>query len=301
MLPHFICIGAQKSGTTWLYYNLKDHPQIWLPPLKELRYFRIKEPYPWLLYLFNNHPRRRRLLAIMRKKALPDAMRLKNIRWYLRYICLPRSDNWYAALFSPKEGQIAGDICPSFARLDESRVADIYALMPNLKIIYLLRNPINRLWSQAVMQHTRRHNQSLHTIRDEEMKAFLDAPHPPEHGQYLRVLQIWEQLYPREQIFIGFFEQLVQNPRQLLSDIYQFLEMDSSEQYIPEEVDKKVYPGAYSQLPAHWAHYLAQQHHEEIKRLHDRFNNSWTASWLAFAEQHLSSKSKAEHKTTEVD
>jgi hypothetical protein len=283
MLPHFICIGAQKSGTTWLYQNLKDHPQIWLPPLKELRYFRIEEQYPWLFYLFNNHPRRRRLLAIMRKKAFPDAMRLKNIRWYLRYLCLPRSDNWYAALFLPKTGQIAGDICPSFARLDESRVADIYALMPNLKIIYLLRNPINRLWSQTVMHYTRRLHQSLHTISDEQIKTFLHAPHPPEHGQYLRVLQIWEQFYPKEQIFIGFFEQLVQNPGKLLADIYQFLEVNSSEQYIPDAVHQKVYPGQYSLLPARWARYLAQQHHQEIERLHERFNNSSTASWLAFA------------------
>ena len=38
-LPDFLCIGAQKSGTTWLYHNLKQHPQVWLPPVKELHYF----------------------------------------------------------------------------------------------------------------------------------------------------------------------------------------------------------------------------------------------------------------------
>lgn len=37
--PNFLCIGAQKSGTTWLYYNLKEHPQIWLPLYKEIHYF----------------------------------------------------------------------------------------------------------------------------------------------------------------------------------------------------------------------------------------------------------------------
>ena len=37
--PHFIGIGAQKAGTTWLYRNLQEHPEVWLPPEKELHYF----------------------------------------------------------------------------------------------------------------------------------------------------------------------------------------------------------------------------------------------------------------------
>ena len=41
--PTFICIGAIKSGTTWLHYTLQQHPGVWLPPLKELRYFNEPE------------------------------------------------------------------------------------------------------------------------------------------------------------------------------------------------------------------------------------------------------------------
>ena len=38
MYPDFIGIGAQKGGTSWLHTNLEKHPQIWLPPMKELHY-----------------------------------------------------------------------------------------------------------------------------------------------------------------------------------------------------------------------------------------------------------------------
>ena len=38
-LPDFLCIGAQKSGTSWLDANLRFHPELWLPPAKELHYF----------------------------------------------------------------------------------------------------------------------------------------------------------------------------------------------------------------------------------------------------------------------
>ena len=38
-LPTFICIGAQRAGTTWLYHCLKEHPEIYMPDKKELRFF----------------------------------------------------------------------------------------------------------------------------------------------------------------------------------------------------------------------------------------------------------------------
>src|SRR3954466_10680627 len=37
--PDFLCIGAQKGGTGWLYEQLRFHPDFWMPPLKELHYF----------------------------------------------------------------------------------------------------------------------------------------------------------------------------------------------------------------------------------------------------------------------
>src|SRR5262245_10957802 len=37
--PDFLCVGAQKGGTTWLYWQLDSHPDFWMPPVKELHYF----------------------------------------------------------------------------------------------------------------------------------------------------------------------------------------------------------------------------------------------------------------------
>ena len=39
MLPNFIIAGATRSGTTSLYYYLKQHPKIDFPSIKEPRYF----------------------------------------------------------------------------------------------------------------------------------------------------------------------------------------------------------------------------------------------------------------------
>ena len=291
MFPHFFCIGAQKSGTTWLYHNLKDHPQIWLPPVKEIRYFNRKDKRPWLITSLSDQAERIKLYKKV-KDSLPYFKKGQYIGWFLRYFLLPHNDRWYTALFSPKAGQIAGDITPSYALVNENIVAHICSLMPDLKIIYLLRNPITRIWSHAAMKFSNWGN-GIDRIDEKSIKNFLDKKKTIRRSQYINTLQIWEQVYPKEQIFIGFFEQLKENPRQLLKDICHFLEVDASEPYIPDRVEQKVRAGQYTSIPAHWAHYLAQQHHEEIKRLHDRFNNSSTASWLAFAEQHLSSERTA--------
>ena len=36
--PDFLCVGAQKAGTSWLYRQLELHPDFWMPPVKELHY-----------------------------------------------------------------------------------------------------------------------------------------------------------------------------------------------------------------------------------------------------------------------
>jgi hypothetical protein len=46
MPPDFLCIGEQRCGTSWLTQNLKHHPQIWLPPIKAVRYFNDPSPLP---------------------------------------------------------------------------------------------------------------------------------------------------------------------------------------------------------------------------------------------------------------
>ena len=287
MFPQFICIGAAKSGTTWLHQNLKRHPEVWLPPFKELHYFDHLSSKPTAIDLlsrrFGRFKLRRIAKRLWRKKG-------QDIGWFLRYLFLPRSDNWYASLFSPTMGQIAGEICPEYDTLDEKIVAHIHTLMPNLKIIYLIRNPIHKMWSQAAMRYRRYGEQGIDTIEEETIKKYLDAQTTYRRSHYLKTLQIWESIYPKEQLFIGYFEQLQQNPRQLLSEIHQFIEVDSFEQYLPDEVRKNPNPGHYPAIPAHFVHHLARQHHEHLKALHQKLDNPYTANWLEFAEQHLSAE-----------
>src|SRR5215218_4596058 len=53
--PDFLCVGLQKAGTAWLYDQLELHPDFWMPPLKELHYFKEKSRARRSRDLIDNH------------------------------------------------------------------------------------------------------------------------------------------------------------------------------------------------------------------------------------------------------
>jgi len=143
MFPDFLCIGAQKSGTSWLTSNIRLHPDIWTTPVKGIHFFNDLPPLPMITRVFNRKQRNNkwRHLLIGQLGRAVKAPHTLEVRWLLRFFLLQRSESWYASLFTPGEGQIAGEITPAYARLDEDTVGRVHSLMPNAKIIYLLRDP----------------------------------------------------------------------------------------------------------------------------------------------------------------
>jgi hypothetical protein len=288
MYPDFLGIGAQKAGTSWLNHNLRHHPGIWMPPVKELHYFDDPSAWPHITRMFSGGRRAARVrgrLTTQGRKLL--TLSVEQPMWWLRYFFLRRTDHWYATLFSPGPGQIAGEVTPRYAILDEHVVARIHALMPRARIIYLLRNPIHRMWSNAAMHFTKHGYQGLHTVHEEKIKTFLERQSASRQSDYLRTLQVWERFYSPQQIFIGFFDQLTQDPRALLRDIHNFLGVECSDRFIPETVHLKRNARQYPPMPDLIARALAHRHYEQLERLHERFANRYTADWLESAKRML--------------
>jgi len=215
---------------------------------------------------------------------------------------LPRGDNWYAGLFSPSVGQIAGDITPAYAFLDKSVVARIRALMPAAKVIYLLRNPIDRIWSQVAFFSSHLGYRDIHTLSGQAIPEFMVTlnkvtrnsdfvqsldPGSSSYSDYARSLDTWESYYPGAQVFVGFFDQLVGSPGDLLREILGFLELPASGKYIPACVDRKVNASQYPAIPPQFGRHLARRQYENIQRLHQRFANRYTAGWLRYAQEVL--------------
>ncbi|MEM7200738.1 MAG: sulfotransferase [Planctomycetota bacterium] len=325
MLPHFLCIGTQKAGTTWLYHNLDRHPQVWMPPVKEVFYFcgfalgpngMPGAPSKLPLALQVLQPRNAALRQLAREAVrkgwrrvrggvapsppearsaaavpsppaeaapsqhqAPGASGFARATWMLRYALLPRTDGWYASLFQPGPGQISGDITPYYANLGEDRVARIHGMLPHAKILYLLRDPVERLWSEAGMQ-SRRGGIALTDRDPRALEVWFRGHAQKQLNDYVGNLRTWQRFYRDAQVLVGFFDELNEDPVGLLRRVCGFLEIDDSPERMPADVGAKRNAGQDHGIPARWVEFLRGLFADQLRDLHARFENRYTARWL---------------------
>jgi hypothetical protein len=67
----------------------------------------------------------------------------------------------YSQLFAPKSALLSGDISPSYSTLNDEVIERVVNYFPNLKVIFLARDPVERAWSQFVDGGAARSDQSI--------------------------------------------------------------------------------------------------------------------------------------------
>ncbi len=291
--PDFLGIGAQRAGTTWLATNLSRHPDVWTPPLKELHYFdqRLNEPPfgapiarllgreysehtgDWYASYWRRELKRR--LIVHRSN-----FDLQNALWDFRFFGRSPSDRWYASLFEQAKGRVAGEITPEYSILEEEVVARIHGLMPDAKILFLMRNPIERDYS-GVVKHLRYVGAQGQSTTDDALWTLGDGK-PSRRADYLRILEKWQRFYPDEQIFVGFTEDIRFHPVRLLRHVYNFLGVDPS--HAQKALKRKVNARSPKEMPGRAASRLARRYHEDLRLLSERFGG-YASFWLYCAER----------------
>lgn len=280
MYPDFLCIGAQKAGTTWLHHNLKQHPEIWLPPVKEIHYLDHKPPRLFKrLFGKPTHlsEARRHLMSTI--LSFPGHASVDDIKWAFRYSMGYRDDLWYQSLFPDAIGKRTGEVCPGYARLNREQVSSVHSKMPNLQIIYLLRNPVERAWSTTVMHFNKPKYGGIDKASESEIVAHFRDQRTEKHSNYIANLDIWEYFY-KDRLYVGFFEQLQTDPTAFLANILQFLGVSSSDGIIPEDVGVRRNKGTTSSIPEKYLPVLRDLYSDQIHLLDKKFNNVYTNSWV---------------------
>jgi len=289
MYPDFIVIGAQKAGTTWLYRNLQNHPQIYLPPEKEIHFFDFPPLIPFYFLLFSPERSIRnwgknRMLRDYRKVKTGD----QSLSWYLRYYFMFRTKRWYRSLFRSDAEQVTGEITPRYSTLKKEGVKRVYSLMPKAKVVYILRNPIERMWSDLAMYHRPQFGHGkLNVLDKKRILKFLKNSQHLAHSHYLSNLSRWEQHYSPSQIFVGFQDQIREEPDILLNSISQFLGVDDFNYHHSELIKKKINSHSYPPIPDFYAKILAEIFIDEIEQIHRRFDNSYSKERLESAQNIL--------------
>ncbi len=220
--PNFFVIGVVKGGTTSLYHYLSQHPDIYLPSIKETNHFAAED--------------------IREENFLPEYARdvRMDIEAYIRsgmkqqvHIAHVSNRDQYERLFSKAKDESAiGEISNSYMISPGSAKA-IYEYAPEGRIIVVLRNPIYRVWSQYLMNIREAKSDLLKLIPSlledrDNVKTGWGVNHQYlELGNYATQLRRYLQLFGRDKVLAVFYEEYRESPQEVMSQICSFLQIDS--------------------------------------------------------------------------
>lgn len=174
----FIGLGAQKSGTSWAYTCLYEHPQVCIP--------------------------------------------VKEIHFFSRSRYETEGKEWYEAHFKRcKEGALRGEWSTSYLYSKETPER-IHAYYPNAKLLAILRNPVDRGYSQY--RNTVRSGEIPKTMTFDEFVQQEKSVW--EQGKYAEQLERFFKYFSREQILIMVYEDIKKNPIAFMRRIHEFLGID---------------------------------------------------------------------------
>ncbi len=165
-LPHFLVIGAEKSGTTWLYNALRRHPDVYVPETKEVHFFNA----------YNS------LLQPVKHYEL-------GIEWYRRFFRKAQPD------------QIIGEVTPMYL-CDPLAIKRIRDTLPQARLIYILREPGSRAYSHYWMAKRKR----LLSKDFSELVAAQDARFIGRGFYAEQVQRLYELFAPEQLLGLSFEE-----------------------------------------------------------------------------------------------
>jgi hypothetical protein len=257
--PDFLIAGPQRTGTTWLHAHLRYHPEIFLSEPKELFFFsRLKTP---------GSPK----------------FQSNDLGWYLRFF---RDPPWRYALKSaitlwkhrrPYRARVRGEATASYAALDADVIREIAVLNPDIKVILMIRNPIDRAWSHAKKDLARNRKRRLQDVTEDEFKTFFTDPYQRQCAHYVENYDNWAAHLKDGHLFGGVFDDIELRPEALLLRVMAFLGVASDRRYIDRSVRAAVNPTAASEVPDEYRHFLAELFKDDLRKLQRRFGLCWPA------------------------
>lgn len=232
--PGAMCIGAQKAGTSWLAQMLGQHPQVWIPPFKEVQFFNhryVESHQYWIRWHYKNKPKEIR--ERHRNRGVPMPPELDT---YLDGLTTGKMfhNHWYKRVFSPAPPEaVPMDFTPEYSTLPQDGVDFVANFLPKAKIIYLVRHPVDRAISQLRM-NLRRENRQPKTTED--WLKEIENPVLFDRGDYATYLPRWLKHFPN--MLVLPFGRIADEPDTLMEEVEEYLGIGP---YIYADLKKKVF------------------------------------------------------------
>lgn len=240
----FLCIGTQKAATNRLMANLSSHPGIWTPRfIKELHYFDVVHLGSKPKAILKSYQRKGARIIANRPKFKP----------YFDQVTDPDfafTDEWYAHVFSNRKANaLAGECTSLYCALPDEGVAHVKRLCPNVRLIYLIRDPFSRM-----MYALRTKMDRLAITDGSQVEAFLDDATFLACGDYRANITRWESYFDPSAILYVPYGKMMKDPLTVMRNVEQHLGLSPYDEYPklsvqnpPTKVDDKVFDDAMIQ------------------------------------------------------
>lgn len=277
----FLSVGAMKAGTTWLYNQLKDHPDIYFTPEKEIHYFANKVGIENQLNRKSRVEKLKNQIDRVRYGSLKFlAEHNEELAWYALYANQDViSNQWYESLFILNENKkFCADFSNLYCLMGEDGWDNVRKTARNVKVIYTVRDPFKRLWSHYKFHQKWIGNEEKTldaTFND--FKSLLDKDFFWRNAQYADNYLRLKNNLNEDELLVLYMEDTIENPVDSLERIQKFLDVEIS---LPGlgDLDKKVNATKSFNLPEDWEVLMKEKLKPEIEKM--KSIGLWHESWI---------------------
>jgi hypothetical protein len=255
--PDFLGIGAPRSATTWLYQRLSLHPEICLSKRKEVHFLSIPEGKGTYVYG-------------------PDVSHFIRRPYDLND---PHHWRWYRSLFGKCGNKVSGEITPVYSVLDADRIAVVKEHLPDLKLIYIMRNPIARAWSGVRKELWWRFHMHPHEVSSPDaLMRMAMRPFVLACGNYADAITRWETHYP-DRILYLFYDDIMVDAQDVLRGVCDFLHVDRGPLETAGGHSERVNDVPTDDIPPAVRNALAAYYAPQLPLLEQKFGRSFS-HWI---------------------
>lgn len=227
--PNLFIVGAAKAGTTSLYYHLKQHPEVYLCPIKEPNFFSTDIK----IENFSSAYRKRTTFV---DNSYFNTLPLKELQ-----LSFVKNAQQYAKLFQNVTNEkIICEASTSYLYSSEA-AKNIFNFNPDSKILIILRNPVERTFSHYLMAvkygfTSLNFRQAIEKDLATHRKGWGQSELFIELSLYYKQIKRYFDIFPKNQIKIILFDDLIKHQEKTIKEVYNFLSINK--QYYTN-LDKK--------------------------------------------------------------
>ena len=258
-----------KAGTTWLYGQLSKNPEIYFTPEKELHYF---SHIMGRSEHFDRNYRFGRFLSYLNKvdpNDVPMILLQSRLKWYADFLMNVEEKWWYRRVFDHRGSEkYCADFSNLNAFLEPAGWENVKAASDNLKVLFTMRDPVNRLWS-----HMRFHNAhsglnlDLENMPLNSLKDYALQAHFQFSSDYALTVRNLQAALPPETYQLSFFETLHEDPAAWLYKLEAFLDVPHHD-YGSETLTNRVNVSRSVKIPPAFSAYMRHYYQPQIDALH---------------------------------